>query len=292
MKKSYSDYSFKSKIREAIYKRKLTLSKKVHDPIFSLDKKSVAYDFAQNFNIKVPNIFYKNSRLEDIDIENFKESFVLKPEQSHSSLGVNLVHIVGGHGSRCLELLSNQTLELKDVRLKALEVMKNNKVPNRWMVEELVYPDDGGLYAIDDWKFYCFYGKVGLVLQKRKLLNGGVEFKLYDENMNEAKRTGKYVGRINSDLPVSKKIDELFVSAEKLSASIPKPFMRVDLFSSANGVYFGEFTPFPGGFSMFWKSWDQRLGKLWLDAEERLERDARSGVVFKLNEKILQSIRK
>jgi hypothetical protein len=56
-------------------------------------------------------------------------------------------------------------------------------------------------------------------------------------------------------------------------------------------VYFGEFTPFPGGFSMFWKSWDERLGMMWLDAQERMEGDMRSGALFKLYDEIASLVK-
>src|SRR5690606_13679613 len=130
-----------------------------------------------------------------------------------------------------------------------------------------------------------------LILQKRKKLDGSVEYKLYDNEFNEARNTGKYIGSINSDLPVALRMEEMSISAKLLSSAIPQPFMRIDLFSSVNGVYFGEFTPFLGGFSMFWKSWDERLGMMWLDAQERMEGDMRSGALFKLYDEIASLVK-
>lgn len=284
-------YSFRNKVREEIYKRRQLLASKGYDAVFALDVKSLGYRFAQVKGVNPPAVYYQNSKLNEIKLESLPASFVLKPEQSHSSVGVSLVHFIDEKKQECLELLSNKKMALLDVKQSALMSMNERKFTDKWMVEELVYPDDGNLYAVDDWKFYCFYGKVGLILQKRKNLDGSVEYKLYDENFDEVKNTGKYIGAINSNLPVALRMEEMSQSAKSLSSAIPKPFMRIDLFSSLNGVYFGEFTPFPGGFSMFWKSWDERLGKMWLDAQERIDGDVRTGVFSKLYDEIANIVK-
>lgn len=284
-------YSFRNKVREEIYKRRQLLKNRGYDAVFALDIKSLGYRFAQKKGVNPPAVYYQNAKLNDIDLEGLPASFVLKPEQSHSSVGVNLIHFIGQDKEQCLELLTNKRMCLLDVREAASKSMDEKIIADKWMVEELIYPDDGGLYAVDDWKFYCFYGEIGLILQKRKKLDGSVEYKLYDNEFNEVRNTGKYIGSINSDLPLALRMEEMSISAKLLSSAIPKPFMRIDLFSSLNGVYFGEFTPFPGGFSMFWKSWDERLGMMWLDAQERMEGDMRSGALFKLYDEIASLVK-
>lgn len=291
MPNTLPSYSFRNKIREEIYKRRIMLKDNSYDAVFSLDVKSIAYEFAKKFDVLLPRVYYRNSRLEDVSLSSIETSFVLKPEQSHSSLGVSLVHFLESDDGYFLELLSNKRMTLNEIKDKSYEVMYEKKLANKWMVEELVYPDDGGVYAVDDWKFYCFYGKVGLILQKRKCLDGTIEYKLYDENLEEAKNTGKYIGSVNSDLPLSPGIMKMQDIAKRISLEIPKPFIRVDLYSSLKGVYFGELTPYPGGFSMFWKGWDERLGKMWLDSQERLDRDFRSGVALNLYKDIYNIVK-
>lgn len=268
--------SFRNKVREALYKRKLLLKRNVHDQIFSLDQKTIAYPFVNKFGVKTPELYFENMRLDDLDFNGISSSFVLKPEQSHSSNGVFL-NCITSDSDFYHELIMNKDIKKSEILLLAQEEMLEKKIPNKWMVEELLMPDDGGYYAIDDWKFYTFYGEIGLILQKHKRLDGIVQYKLYDKDLNVVNNTGKYIGKINNDLPVAKHIEEMVDVAKKLSASIPRAYMRVDLFSTTKGVVFGEFTPFPGGFSMFWKTWDQTLGQLWLEAEARLECDIRTG---------------
>ncbi|MFC6053471.1 hypothetical protein A6M14_06985 [Acinetobacter sp. Ac_877] len=269
-------FSFKNKVREALYIRRDNLKSKFSDQIFGLDIKSVAYPFVEKLGVKTPYIFFKNMPLEKIKNENINDSFVLKPEQAHSSLGVYLCHY-DRNSDTYEELLTTKKMTKKEIFEEAEKIMLEKKISNKWIIEQLVYPEDGQLYAIDDWKFYCFYGKVGLILQKHKSLDGEISYKLYDCDIVEATKTGKYIGKIDNTLPISKNMQEMIEVAKLLSSKIPLPFIRVDLFSSSEGVVFGEFTPFPGGFSMFWKTWDAVLGKMWVDAEARLDRDIKTG---------------
>lgn len=278
--------SFRNKVREALYKRKILLQNNVHDIIFALDKKSIAYPFVDRHGISTPKVYCKNTKLEEIQFNPDWGSFVLKPEQSHSSFGVSLNYL-DLDTLKYLELLTNKTMDFDEILKFSKELMSEKKFSNNWMVEELLLADDGDLYALDDWKFYTFYGEIGLILQKHKCLDGTVQYKLYDENLNIITNTGKYIGHLNNDLPVAIHIQQMIKDAKKLSSLIPRPYMRVDLFSTNKGVVFGEFTPFPGGFSMFWKSWDQYLGQLWLDAEARLEIDIRTGKFNSLYKSII-----
>ncbi|WP_347473715.1 ATP-grasp fold amidoligase family protein [Acinetobacter thermotolerans] len=278
-------FSFRNKVREAIYIRRTNIKNGFNDKIYSLDKKSVAYPFVEKFGVSYPKVYFKNTKLSLIDFSEIKGSFVLKPEQAHSSLGVFLCHY-DDKLKKYRDLFTNEIRELNDIKKMAADIMVEKKIHDQWLVEELVYPDDGQLYALDDWKFYCFYGEVGLILQKRKSLDGNVTYKLYDKDFVQVKNTGKYLGKIDDLLPLPKFQNEMIDIAQTLSGKIPLPFMRVDLFSSSRGVVFGEFTPFPGGFSMFWNTWNEKLGKMWVEAEARLDRDIKLGHFYNLYSQI------
>jgi hypothetical protein len=58
--------------------------------------------------------------------------------------------------------------------------------------------------------------------------------------------------------------------AERLSAIIGRPFLRIDLFESERGPVLGEFTPRPGPPEVFVPEIDEELGRLWEQAEQRL----------------------
>lgn len=277
MPNNLPQFSFRNKVREALYKRNFMAKSKFHNAVFSLDAKSFAYPFVEKLGVSTPNIFFRKEKLENIKFETLNSSFVLKPEQSHSSIGVSLVFKEKNKNIFGRELLTNSDINAEKILEVSKKVMEEKNIQNSWLVEELILPDDNEIYPIDDWKFYCFYGEVGLILQKRKYLNGDVLYKLYDNNYEIADKTGKYIGKINLDLPIAKYHQEMLQTAKLLSSNIPTPFMRVDLFSSSRGTVFGEFTPFPGGFSMFWNTWDSELGKMWLEAETRLDIDTRNG---------------
>ena len=58
--------------------------------------------------------------------------------------------------------------------------------------------------------------------------------------------------------------------AEKISASVPLPFVRVDLFNSDEGVIFGEFTVDCGLVDKYNPTWDKILGEAYVEAQKNL----------------------
>jgi hypothetical protein len=46
--------------------------------------------------------------------------------------------------------------------------------------------------------------------------------------------------------------------------------VRIDLYDTYNGVYFGEITPHPGMEITLNNYWSEKLGKLWDKAKEEL----------------------
>ena len=145
---------------------------------------------------------------------------------------------------------------------------------DEWFIEELIVGDARDSIPANDIKFYCFYGKVGLVL----------EINRYPELMyawwtrsGERLRTGKYDGYLFRGDGVTEKEIAL---AENISKEIPAPFIRIDFLRSTDGLVFGEFTPKPGNYNEFSKETDQLLGDLFLEAEARLEEDLYNGKPF------------
>lgn len=119
---------------------------------------------------------------------------------------------------------------------------------------------DGAL-APTDYKFYVFDGVVSMILATEGRF-GNERTVLYDRDWNRlpaSKGPSAYLG----ELAKPAHLTEMIEIAENLAASFD--FMRIDLFDTDTGIYFGETTPYPGGgMSPFQpRSFDRALGDLW-----------------------------
>src|SRR5699024_9326273 len=131
---------------------------------------------------------------------------------------------------------------------------------DEWMLEELIYEDAVERTPARDVKFYCFYGKVGVIL----------EIIRYPEIRHcwwtadgERIPVGKYDESLFSGMGVT---DEELDTAASISSEIPAPFIRIDFLRGEDGLVFGEFTPKPGNYDEFDKDMDQQLGDLFIEA--------------------------
>lgn len=281
--------SFRYKVREAIREYKYFKLKKYFDPIMSLDVKDAAYKFCQNNDIPIPVLYSSNFKLEDFPLDIMPDNFVLKPLSAHSSFGVFLLVKVGSNQYK--NLIDNTIKSLDEFLDFAKDIMLDKKFPNNWMLEELLLPVTSEIGSVDDWKFYTFYGECPLILQKHRKEDGGIEYQWYDQNWDVVTNTGRYRESINHQLSPPKNADQLLSLALKVSKLIPSKFMRVDLFETHRGPILGEFTPFPGGFSMFYSSYDKFLGECWLESESRLHWDYKAGKAFQKIENIRKTIK-
>jgi hypothetical protein len=68
--------------------------------------------------------------------------------------------------------------------------------------------------------------------------------------------------------------DALVEAAKAVSLFLNRPFIRVDLYTDGNRVFFGEATPAPGhqyyGVFRFSANFDAELGELWREGCNRL----------------------
>ncbi|MDC0056031.1 hypothetical protein OAJ94_03155, partial [Deltaproteobacteria bacterium] len=128
------------------------------------------------------------------------------------------------------------------------------------------------------YKIYCFYGKVSFITQRN--VNFGKEIENWKYNCFDSNWDGIKVvySDINSDpqMQPPEHAAELVKIAENISAKIPIPFVRIDLYSTDKGVAFGEFTFHPGTYKNHTLEWDQKLGQAYEDAEQRIKESGAS----------------
>lgn len=113
-----------------------------------------------------------------------------------------------------------------------------------------------------DFKFFCFYGKAQMVYVLRQ--RPSKSRLLYDLNWN--KLDVRYKVSNEGHFPRPAALEEMRYVAESLAQGFD--FVRVDLFSTTEGVFFGEltFTPLTGSDGFDPPDFDDYLGRLWADA--------------------------
>lgn len=140
-----------------------------------------------------------------------------------------------------------------------------NGYPRRIIIEKLI--KSGETKDLPDYKFYCFNGEpLYCQLIGNRSTKETIDF--YDMNWNHMPFRGLNPVCENAFTiaPKPKNFESLKKIAAKLSNGYP--FVRVDLYSVGDKVYFGELTFYPAsGFGHFTPDqWDEKLGKL-LDIE-------------------------
>jgi hypothetical protein len=137
---------------------------------------------------------------------------------------------------------------------------------SRYIIEKYLENEENIDNGIEDYKFYCFHGKVYcLHIDTSRFIDHRRNF--YDKN-------GKYLDVIctykNYELLGGDNLaylKELTSIAEQLSKDFP--FVRVDLYCVKNKIYFGELTFYPGsGYEGFFPDeFDFQMGA-WFDINQ------------------------
>lgn len=121
------------------------------------------------------------------------------------------------------------------------------------------YLEDSVYHELRDYKFYCFDGKVKVVLITSGRGSGHTMMNYYDDQFNMLDLNQGYP-HIDGCVLKPKNFEEMKMIASALSKGIPQ--VRVDLYEVNGRVYFGEITFFDsGGTGAFHpKKWDEIFG--------------------------------
>lgn len=202
---------------------------------------------------------------EQIDFDMLPEKYVIKLTQS---CGMNII-------------VKDKSMAVPDEIRKTLsDWMKSaNEKRKTVELEKFHYSDDlsiiienylepSGNATLNDYKIYCFNGKVEFTRVAVDPIDlTGKRKKVFPYNTYD--RAWKYINfetgnEHHSDPSIVVKkpdnLDEMYSVAEKLSEEFP--FARIDLYNYDNHIYFGEITWFPGSYAnrMYPEEWDTILG--------------------------------
>lgn len=201
-------------------------------------------------------LYATSDNVAGVNLDQLPEKFVVK---TNNGSGTNIIVTDKG-------LLHSNALHELDAWLvrdyfAATREWPYRNVPPRILVEELLEDPDGRFAGINDYKFMCFNGSVKfVVLDVDRSI--GHKRNIYTRDWED---TGVATDKPNiaGDVPRPENLDALIRVAEDLSSGFP--FVRVDLYSVQNRIYFGEMTFFPwSGYVEFSPdSFDYELGKYW-----------------------------
>ena len=203
-------------------------------------------------------------KVEDVDFEALPNQFVAKTTD-------------GGGGNQVLICRDKQnitkeafTAQLKEW-LSARKVKKQagrewayeNSYPRRIIIEQLICNEDNPTQDLSDYKFYCFNGEPRYCqLIQNRTTKETIDF--YDMEWNHMPFRGLNPKCDFSQTAASKpaNYEEMIRIARELADDFP--FVRVDLYSVNETIYFGELTFYPAsGYGHFAPDeWDVKIGDL------------------------------
>ncbi len=242
------------------YTEKLQWLKLYHrDPLYTklVDKFEVKKYVAERIGEEhiIPTLGVWDS-FDEIDFNSLPSKFVLKC--THDSGGLLICKDRSLLDIPSASKLFNNALNQDYFKLSREWPYKHMK--HRIIAEE--YMEDSQTGALNDYKFFCFNGKVKILFIAT---DRGVDtrFDFFDRDFNHLNIVN---GHIMSDKKITKPstFDEMIKIAEKLSENIPH--VRVDLYEINGRVYFGEMTFFHWGGMMPFEpqEWDYKIGE-WLE---------------------------
>ena len=182
----------------------------------------------------------------------------------------------GGGGNQVLICKDKQTLSEEDFKerlrgwMTARKVKQHagrewayeNNYPRRIIIEELIGADSMKK-DLCDYKFFCFDGEPHYcqLIQDRST-EETIDF--YDMEWNHMPFRGlnPQCGSALYEADKPEDFEQMKDIAQKLSKGFP--FVRVDLYSVKEGVYFGELTFYPAsGYGHFTPDeWDEKIGEM------------------------------
>lgn len=136
-------------------------------------------------------------------------------------------------------------------------------VPRRIVCEEYISAlAEVGSSSPDDYKFYCFHGKVKYILVCANRKGMRANYMFFDTEW-ELQPFSRYAvenkGKIKRKRP--KMLDKAIEYSERLAADFP--FVRVDWYLTDDHIYFGEMTFTPcGGMDDDLLEGDQKMGEI------------------------------
>ncbi len=219
----------------------------------SLNNKWNSREFAVMLGVPVPRLYWYGRNLLRFPIGNLPSRFVVRRAWGAASAQTQI--IVDGR-----ELLDG--LPCSPRQLRAMLLRKYGPVSiHPLLVEEFLGAESGHMLRGIEYGFYCFGSHIGVITHAEREGRTSL-YCAYDVEWNS------YAMAISAErrraVPISRpaRLDEMITVASRLGEAYGT-FVRVDLYNTPQGIYFGEFSSTPYGGRGITRWADEHLGILW-----------------------------
>jgi hypothetical protein len=207
----------------------------------------------------LPEIYQTSETLDQLSEPKY-DRWVLKPAKGAANRGV---YPVIRQGNKWFNTFEKKLMTWQQI-IKACKNSEGTKPP--YIIEQFI-----GDKLPYNWEVYCFYGEIGLIRQRQNDDRKAKFYKFYDTDFYDLgliEPSKKDI--LRPSMPLPNHAYPLLDAAKEISLLLKYPFVRLDFYDT-DKIYLGEVTMHPGIGNNFIEEWDKKLGKMWLDAEARLQ---------------------
>ncbi len=253
-------------------------------PLLQVARKLRNHRLAASHGVPVPRILAVWGTAARIELSGLPDEFVLKSDGGAGGRGVLPLRRVGPDRYRLTGGSTDGTGSTGGPPdLTGADVVEHYRTERRvegpfFAEAMLARPGVDGLP--DDIKIYACYGEVGQVMLRRMDVHADLSRARYRFLSGDGADLGPDASathRIDPTIPPPADLETYLALARHLSRAMALPFVRVDLYETADGPVLGEITRGPGGAQHYRDDHDEAMGLLWEEAQYRLDLDVLAG---------------
>lgn len=218
-----------------------------------LSNKYNSREFAQKYDCKVAELYWKGRDFNAINFNSFPKQYVIRPTKGHSS---GLVFLI----DNSVNLMDGQTYSKEDIK-EILAKALNQNIKLEFLIEEFLRTEGGEYKIPDDYKFYMFNGKLATIQVINRLGPSKGFTSCYNENWQQMENVNIYYSKGAFQMPPGC-LKEMIEKAKELSEAY-EIFCRIDFYATDRGAVFGEFTPTPFMGNFFTLAADKLFVNYW-----------------------------
>lgn len=220
----------------------------------SLLNKWNSREFAALHGVRVPDLYWHGRDALQLPINDLPEHFVLRPAWGERTKGT---FVVSGN----TDLVSGRTFRDRDELRSAVIAGRGRFGLFPLLAEEFMTTPEGNYEAGLEYKFHMFGEHAGPIMtfirrgETKWLRHYTPDWQVIDEVFHTS-------CPLDEPSPRPEQLEEMKSIAARLGAAFGT-FVRVDLYLTSRGVFFGEYSSVPGGYKDYTPFADDYLGRLW-----------------------------
>ncbi|CAD5252298.1 putative TupA-like ATPgrasp [Bosea sp. 62] len=225
-----------------------------------LSNKLHAKEFAQRAEVRVARLLWKGADLEAFPSELLNDNVVIKSKFGWSSRQV--IPVRAG-----VNMFTGSPVSASALRAWAGSLLADPRFRNTsFFAEELLVGAGNGPAVQTDYKLFCFGYDVAFIQIIDRVGGTSSWYTRTWDRVPDQMHTLFLNGKTH---PRPQRLEEMIDISRRLSRRYEYPFVRCDLYSCVDGVYFGELTHAPNAGrsrKLFTPFANRVLGRLWEEA--------------------------